>query len=145
MATNPDRGTERSRVTLGRVWWVGLLAAAGAAGANVLVYALARALGVSLVMPPIPGTAPALLPVGMVILMSVVGAVAGTVAFALLGRFVPRGVLLFQIVGIVFLLLSFSGPLTLDATDGATKATLMLMHVVAGGTIIGLLSGLGRR
>ncbi|MGI8552142.1 MAG: DUF6069 family protein, partial [Dehalococcoidia bacterium] len=123
----------------------GLLAAAVAAVGNVVVYALARALGVSLIMPLTPGAAPALLPVGMVILMSVGGAVAGTVAFALLGRFMPRGVPLFQIVGIVFLLLSFGGPLSLNHTNGATKATLMLMHTVAGGSIIGLLGGFGRR
>jgi len=54
-------------------------------------------------------------------------------------------VLLFQLLGIAGLLLSFGLPLSLAATDGATKATLMLMHTVAGGSIIGLLGGLGRR
>jgi Family of unknown function (DUF6069) len=129
----------------GRVWRVGLLAAAVAVGGSLLVYGLARAVGVSLVMPLQPGAEPALLPAGMVILKSVLGAAAGTVAFSLLGRFVTRGVLVFQIVGVVFLLLSFGGPLSLAATGAATKATLLLMHTIAGASIIGLLSGLGRR
>lgn len=134
-----------SRIRLGSVWRAGLLAALVAAAGNVLVYTLARALGTSFLMTFQPGAEPLVLPVVMVILASLAGAAAGTVAFALLGRFAPGQPGLFSIVGLVFLLLSFAGPLTLESADAATRATLMLMHVVAGASTIGLLSWRGRR
>ena len=129
----------------GRGWRATLTAAAVAAGANVVVYGLARLAGVSFLMTMMPGTEPIVLPVGMVVTMSVLGAALGAIAFAALSRFGARGVSAFRALGIVFLLLSFGGPLSLEATDAATKAALMLMHVVAGGSIITLLSGGGRR
>lgn len=143
--TTETAAPPRGRVTVGRLWRTGVLAAASAAGGNALVYTLARALGVALVFPQQPGAPPLLLPVTMVIAMSVAGAVAGTAAFALFSRFARRGVLLFQMLGVVGLLLSFGLPLSLAGTDGATKATLMLMHTVAGGSVIVLFSRLGRR
>ena len=127
------------------VWRAGLAAAAVAAGANVLVYGLARLLGVSFLITMMPGTDPMVLPVGMVVAMSLAGAVAGTGAFAVLRRFGARGLIAFRALGIAFLLLSFGGPLSLEATDAATKASMMLMHVVAGSSIIALLGRLGRR
>lgn len=135
----------RARVAPGRIWRLGVLVAAVAGGGNALVYTLARALGVSFLMPQMPGAAPTPLPIGMVIAMSVAGAAVGAAAFAALVRVAPRHAGLFPIVGLAVLVLSFGMPLSLDATDGATKATLLLMHVVAGGSTIGLLSGLGRR
>jgi hypothetical protein len=143
--TTETAAPPRGRVAAGRLWRIGVLAAAVAAGGNALVYTLARAMGVALVFPQQSGTPPVLLPVTMVIAMSVTGAVAGTVGFALFSRFARRGVLLFQMLGVVCLLLSFGLPLSLAGTDGATKATLVLMHTVAGGSIIGLLGGRGRR
>ena len=130
---------------LGRGWRAALTAAAVATGANVVVYGLARLAGVSFLMTMMPGADPMVLPVGMVVTMSVLGATLGAIAFALLSRFGARGVTAFRALGIAFLLLSFGGPLSLEATDAATKAALMLMHVVAGGSIITLLSGAGRR
>lgn len=107
---------------------------------------LARALGVSFLMSPTPGAPPFPLPVGMVVLMSAAGALAGTVAYALLGRLAPhRRSWLFPTVAVVFLLLSFAGPLTVEGADAATRAALMTMHVLAGGSTIALLTRLGRR
>jgi hypothetical protein len=124
----------------GRLWLTALLAAAVATGGSLLVYLLARAAGVSLELPLMPGTTPALLPLGMVVAMSLAGAVVGTLAFAVLSWLAPGRRWLFPIFGIAFLLLSLGAPLTLEATDAATKATLVLMHVVAGGSIIALLA-----
>lgn len=143
MAT--PQAAPQERVAPGRVWRLGPLAAAIAAGGNAAVYTLARALGVSFLMPQMPGAAPTLLPLGMVVATSVLGAAAGAAAFAALGRLAPRHVGLFPIVGLAVLLLSFGMPLSLGASDGATRATLLLMHVVAGGSTIAVLSGLGRR
>jgi hypothetical protein len=85
------------------------------------------------------------LPVEMVVLTSVAAAIAGTAVAAVLGRFAPGHARLFPIVGLGFLLLSLAGPVTLEGTDAATKATLMLMHVVAAAATIGLLSTQARR
>lgn len=122
-------------------WRTGLLAAILASAANVAVYAIARGGGVSFRMPLklIDPDKPVVLPVEMVILASVIGAVAGTVVFALLRRFDPRHPRLFVVIGLGFLVLSLAGPLTLDDTGAATKWWLEVMHVVAGLTIIGLL------
>ncbi|HLZ30696.1 MAG TPA: DUF6069 family protein [Chloroflexota bacterium] len=133
--------TTSSFAPLGRA---GLLAAAVAAVGNLVVYALARTLGVALLLPLQPGAAPVLLPVAMVLGASLAGAAAAAAAFALLTRFGPRRTRLFPIVALVFLLLSLGAPLTLAATDGATRATLVLMHLLAGGSITYLLAARGR-
>jgi hypothetical protein len=125
-------------VSLGRT---GLLTSAVAAGANALVYFAARAGGVSLIFPMQPGASPSRLPIVMVVLVSAAAALSGSITLALMLRFFARGTRLFPIVGGVVLLLSLGLPLSLTATDGATKATLVFMHIVAGVSIIGLLSG----
>lgn len=128
------------RPKAGSIWRTGLVAAGVAAIANTLVYWLARGLGVSFAMPFTPDGEPAVLPLVMVIGASIVGAVAATVACLVFTRFHERGMGLFRIVGALFLLLSFAGPLSSGA-DGATQFALLLMHIVAGVSIIVLLSG----
>ena len=135
-----SKATTYRVATFSPVWRAGLLAAGVAAGANAVLYLLARTLGVSFLMSSQPGMEPMALPLTMVILASTAGAVAGTVVFALLSRWTPYGTRLFQLVGLMFLVLSFGGPLSLSISDGATKATLLAMHVIAGGATIGLLS-----
>lgn len=128
------------RPKAGSIWRTGLVAAGVAAVANTLVYWLARALGVSFAMPFTPDGAPMVLPLTMVIGASIVGAIAAAAACLAFTRLHERGMGLFRIVGGLFLLLSFAGPLT-SAADGATQFALLLMHVVAGISIIALLSG----
>ena len=127
-------------VSFSPVWRAGLLAAGVAAGANAVLYLLGRALGVSFLISSQPGVDPMTLPLTMVILASAMGAVAGTVVFALLSRWTWHGTRLFQLVGLVFLVLSFGGPLSLSSSDNVTKAALVAMHIVAGGATIVLLS-----
>lgn len=117
--------------------------AAAVAGSGV-VYGAARALGVPFSMAMMPGTDPIVLPIGMVVTMSLLGALLGTAAFLVLSRFGPRGLRAFRLLGAAFLLLSFAGPLGLEASDAATKASLILMHVAAGVPIIAIL-GASRR
>jgi hypothetical protein len=129
-----------------RVPLVGIISAVVAAAADALIYTVARALGVSMSMPYEPGHPAAVLPLSMVIMEIVLGAVAGTIVFALLG-FIARQ-RWFPIVGIVFLVITFAAPLSLTITgtaDGATVATLILMHSIAGGSVIVLLSKKGRQ
>jgi hypothetical protein len=62
-----------------------------------------------------------------------------------LGRFLRRPLLVFQVIAGVLLLLSLGGPFTIqDASDG-TKATMIVMHLVAGVTIIGVPTAGARR
>jgi hypothetical protein len=78
-----------------------------------------------------------------VVIASVVPAIAATVFLAILGKFAPRPILVFRIISVVFLLVSFGGPLSLPV-DISTKVALSVMHVVAGAVIVGMLTMLGR-
>lgn len=143
MTTTPLSPTKTTmfKATLPRV---SLVAAAVAAGVNALVYVAARAGRVSFLMPLQPGAAPLRLPLAMVVITSAAGALAATVTFALLRRRFARRVALFPLIGGVVLILSLGAPLSLTAADGATRVTLVLMHMLAGSSIIGLLSVLTR-
>lgn len=130
-------GTEvKSRPVLRR----GLLATVLAAGACVLTYLVARAIGIPLELSLQREAPPALLPIEMVVVASVAGALGGTALYMLLRRIGPGSARTFRIVGLVFLLLSLAAPLTVGGADASTRIALMLMHVVAGASIIGVLS-----
>jgi hypothetical protein len=134
-----------SRADAGRIVLAGLVAAVVASGADALVYLLARGAGVSLFFPYQPGRPAAVLPLSQVVAAVVLGAAAATVAFAVL-RLVSASPRPFVIVGIVSLVVTWLAPLRQAVgrtADGATVVTLLLMHVVAGASIIGLLAGLG--
>jgi uncharacterized protein DUF6069 len=133
-----------SRSSFGRLVTAGAIAAVIAAVADVVVYSIGRASGVSMVIPFQWGQPPAVLPISVVVLTVVVAAILATVTFGLLVRFTLNGVRTFQIVSVPALLLSFGGPLSLAQTDGSTKATLMAMHIVAAAGIVTALSLLGR-
>lgn len=139
--------TKRSkRTSILRVGLVGITSAVVAVAADTLIYTLARALGVSMFMPYQPGHPAAVLPLSTLITEIVLGAVAATIVLALLG-FIARQ-RWFPIVGIVFLVITLAGPASLSITgtaDGATVATLILMHIAAGGSIIVLLNSQGRQ
>jgi len=135
--------TESERVPLGRLIWVALLAAIAAAVANVLVYFAGVATGaisLSVLFPSAAGESP--LTVGMVVVISVVGAVGAAVVFALVGRFSRRPIRTFRIVAAGVLALSFVPPLTIPGAPLSMVLTMELMHVVAAFTIVGLLTTL---
>jgi hypothetical protein len=120
------------RVTLGRLWRAGLVAAVVASLATVAVFVVTSALGISYVIPMGgPGSPPQPLTVLVVILNTVVPTIGATVLFGLLGRFTRRPVLIFQIIAVAFLLLSMVTPFTLPV-ELATQLGLNLMHLVAG-------------
>lgn len=75
----------------------------------------------------------------MVIGASIVGAAAATAVHAVVTRRSSGGVSLFRTIAVVFLLLSFAGPLS-AAGDGATKVVLILMHVIAWFTVVRFLT-----
>ena len=137
----PVRSEERVAWT--RLVPAGLLAALVAAAANAVVYLVASAMGAMPQDVAVNGQGPITLPV--VATMSTFGAVAGTVVYAILGRFARRPVRVFRVVAAVALVLSFAGPFTIPGAPAAMVATLLLMHVVAAMVVVGLLTTLARR
>jgi hypothetical protein len=137
--------SQTKRIVFGRLWWVGPLAAAAAAVANVIVFMIEKNLfGLEFIMPLQPGAEAAPLTVVPVIVTSVIPAIAATILFAVLGRFTRRPILIFQIIALLFLIVSFGGPLNLPV-DAATKAGLGVMHIGAWAAIVGVLTTLGRK
>ena len=143
MASASSVSIQNRLITIKRLWWVGLLAAASAGIANLVIFAISSNLfGVNFMVAPPGSTELIPLPMGMVIAATVVPAVVATIFFALIGRFVPRPILAFRILSGVVLLLSFGSPLSLPVGI-AVKVILSLMHVVAAVSIVGLLTTLG--
>jgi Family of unknown function (DUF6069) len=141
MAVKSHSQSQSSFVSLAAA---GAIAAIIAAVADVVVYSIARASGVSMVMPYQWGQPPAVLPISVIVSTVVVAAVLATIAFGLLVKFTLRGMRVFQIMSVAALLVSFAGPLSLAQTAGSTKATLVAMHIVAATGIVAALSLLGR-
>ena len=126
------------RVRRGRLVSAGLLAALVAATVNVVVYLVAVAAGAMVRDVVVNGQMPITL--SMVATMSVLGAFAATLVYALVGRFARRPVLVFRIVAALALLLSFGGPFSIAGAPAAMIATLLLMHVIAATVIVGVLT-----
>lgn len=131
------------RVAVRKLLWVAPLAGLVAALANLVVTLAGQALAGPLVLPLQPGTEPQPLPLIMVVLASFVPALAAAGVLAALGRFTARPVFVFNIVAVVFLLVSFGGPASLPVAF-SIQAVLGVMHLVAGVVIIGALNTLGR-
>jgi hypothetical protein len=127
----------------GRLVRAGLLAALVAAATNAAVYLVATAAGAMPQDVVVNGQGPITLP--MVVTMSVLGAIGGTVVYALIGRFARRPVRVFRVVAAVALVLSFGGPFSIAGAPAAMIVTLLLMHVVAAAVVVGSLTTLARR
>lgn len=128
------------RFITGHIWLAGLLAAALAAVAGIVIRAIAIALGA------VPADYVLLQPVRIVV-VSLLAALVAAGLLAALARWVRRPIRTFRIIAIVFLVISFLGPLGTGAdtssggpASGATIATMLLMHIVAAALIIGTLT-----
>jgi hypothetical protein len=131
---------------LSRLLWVGPLAGVVAAVGNlILFFIVTNLLNISLIMPMNGPDSPAEpLPALAVIMASFVPALGATFFLWLLGKFTRQAALIFQIIAVAFLLISFGGPLSLPV-DSTIKLVLSLMHVVAGVAIVGILIRLGQK
>lgn len=138
--------SQNTKFSLSRLLWAGPAAGIAAAIGNLIVFAVAKNLfGIPFVMPLSGPDSPLEpLPAFAVIVASMIPALAAAIFLWLLGKFAPRPVLIFQLVSIIFLLVSFGGPFSLPV-DVATQLALSLMHVVAGVVIVGGLTVLGRK
>jgi Family of unknown function (DUF6069) len=131
------------RVALGRLLWVGPLAAVLAAVANTVVYFVAYGLGAMPRDVVVEGSGPVTL--GPVVFASVVGAVAAVVVLAVVALLARRRpIWVFRIVAAVALVLSFYTPFTIPGAPVAMVTTLLLMHVVAAVVVVGVLTTLAR-
>jgi Family of unknown function (DUF6069) len=120
------------------IWITALTAGAIAAVANLIVYLIAGAANVPLQIAAPGSSQLERLPIVPVILASLIPAFVAAALLLLLRRFTPRANTVFQVIAVVFTLVSFGGPLG-QPTDGGTKFVLNLMHVIAGAVItIGL-------
>ncbi len=135
---------QREQVAMRRLWWVGLLAIVASSGANLLVYAIAVGLFAG------PREFPMLSP-GSVITSTAVYLTFAVIAYAVVGRFARRPIWLFRRIAVVALLLSFIMPISAGAgmivdaqADVATVLTLIIMHIVAAGISVSLLTTLAR-
>jgi hypothetical protein len=131
------------RVAVRRLPVAALIAAAVAVVANLVIFFLAGAFVPLEVQAGGPGSPVMPLTAVPVIVTSALPAFGAAVLLALLGRFLSRPHLIFMIIAIVFLLLSFGGPLSLQVNTGS-KVVLSLMHVVAAVAIVGVLNTMGR-
>ena len=149
MSTLADtKTTEGTQVApISKLWWVGLAAAVASALGNVIVYGLGALLSVPWFVPAGPGSTELMpLPIFAVILFSAVPAIVATIIYAILGKFLARPILIFWIISIVFLLVSFFPVITLpENVFLSTRIGLSIMHVVAGGAIVGILTIVGRK
>lgn len=116
------------RVPMGQIWRVGGLAIAAAVAANLVVWAIARAVfDFSDDFMPLATPWPT-------IIVSVIYLALGVGLLALLNRFTGRPITWFWRIAVVALLLSFLPLLGASGQDGASTAailTLAAMHVVA--------------
>jgi hypothetical protein len=124
-----------------RLVQAGFIAAIVATAANLLVYYLVPALFNFTLAIPLqgPGSEIEQMPAVMVILATAVPAIGATILLALLYRFTARPRRIFQVIALLFLLLSFLPPFSLPVALNI-RLTLALMHVIAGGVIIYVLT-----
>lgn len=116
-----------------RSWLSGLLAAVVAAAANAgLFFLVVNGFGVS---------DSALDKVAPTIVYSILGALGGTVVFAVLARYARQPIRTFYLVSLAVLIVSFIPDLFFaGATTAAGVPTLMLMHVIAAAVVVGFLT-----
>ncbi len=142
MAVNVSTLASRSVLRPGRLAAVGGLAALTAAAANLTFFLVAKhAFTISFVMPyQGPGSAPAPLPAGMVIIASAVSALAAAGLLGVLTLLVARPRPIFLLLAALGALLSLGGPLSLAGVGLDTRLALITMHLLAAAIIVGLLS-----
>jgi len=141
-ATSTDTARNR-RVFWGRLVPAGALALVLAAAANAVLYLVTSSLGAMPQDVDANGQGPITLP--MVVAMSAVGAVVGTLVYAVVGRFARRPVRVFRLVSALALVLSFVGPFTIPGAPAAMVGALLLMHTIAAVTVVGLLTTLAAK
>jgi hypothetical protein len=142
MAT-PNLTATTDRVDARRLPVAAIAAGIAAVIGNLIVYFIANALIGPVQVQMGPGTPALDLPAVPVIMFSFVPALVAGVLLWVLNRFTKRPFTIFLIISGVFLLVSLIPDLTLEVPLGS-KLVLILMHIVAAGTIVGVLQSRAR-
>jgi hypothetical protein len=143
MASTTATPVREGNIAWGRLPLAGLVATVGAAGANAVVYFIAAALGAfpqSVIVPNAGGP----LTLALVIISSLIGAVAAIIVFAAIGWFARRPIRLFRIVAAITLILSFVSPFSIPDAPVGMILSLELMHIIAAAIIVWALTTLAR-
>ena len=123
-----------TKPTLGSIWRNGIIAAVLAAVVNAILFFVGSALSAfpSNVITPM-GTP---LTIVQVVLMSVVGVLAGTLVYTILSRLTAASNRWFTIVAVIVLILMAFSPFSLAGAPTLMIVFLEIMHLVAGGAAI---------
>lgn len=144
--TTSERAGFRQRIAWGRLRWAAPLAAVAAVIVNSITYVIASALGALPNDVEIPTfTGEQVLTVQPVIIASLVGVIAATIAFAIVGLLSNRPARTFRIVAAIALIISLVTPLTLEDAPAGMVITLILMHIAVAVISVGFLTGLTQR
>ncbi len=124
--------TALPKPSIGTIWKAGILGAVVAAAVNALLYFIGRPLGAF----PSDVLTPMGLPIELpaVIMLSVVGVLAGTLVYTLLTRFLStaRANRWFVIIAIIVLIAMAASPFSLPGAPMSQIIVLEIMHLVAG-------------
>ena len=129
-----------SKIELRRLWWVGPLTIL----ASILGVLIVRVIAVAILRPdPTPMSLGWVMPVIFTFVL-VTGAV---LVFALVSRFVANPIRTYQIIAFVFLLISFLPDIgfarsPMPGANWPNAIALMIMHIVAWGICVSMLSKL---
>jgi hypothetical protein len=129
--------TTRPRARAGRVLASALLGGAVAGALNLAVYAVARLAGVPFVGQFDPSGPAGPLPVPLVLVSSLVPAIAAGLFYLALRAITARANAAFVALAAIFTLVSFIPPLGIAGASLGTKLALEVMHVVAAIAITG--------
>jgi len=135
-------------VPISKLWWVGLVAAAGASIANLVFFWVTKSVfGISYIIPMGGPSGPlTAMPAGLIVVFCVVPAVGATILLAILSKVASRPMRAFWIISAVVFVISFVLPIGLPSSVAtSTRIGLALMHVIAAAVIVGVLSTLGRQ
>jgi hypothetical protein len=126
--------TTVTKPSIGAIWRNGLIAAAVAAVINAVLYFIGSAMGAfpTSVLTPM-GTPITIVPV---VLVTVVGILAGTVAYTILNWLTKNPNRWFTILAVVVLIAMAFNPFTLPGAPMLMIVFLEVMHLVAGGAAI---------
>ena len=129
-----------SKIELRRLWWVGPLTIL----ASILGVLIVRVIAVAILQPdPTPMSLGWVMPVIFTFVL-VTGAV---LVFALVSRFAAKPIRTYQIIAFVFLLISFLPDIgfarsPMPGANWPNAIALMIMHIVAWGICVSMLSKL---
>ncbi len=145
MASTTITSQQQKDILTGRLWSAGLVTTITTSIANLIIYLLGVAfLGV-------PGDSQVLQPASIIITSVVTGLGATGVLWAI-SKFSRHTTWLFRVVAVVFLLLSFGGPISAASggmpgvmVNTQTALTMAAMHVVTAVLAVGILTGWSRR